>query len=272
MKEYLSPAKINLGLNIISKREDGYHNIETIFYPIKLYDKIIFSSGSQFKIECNDPTIPTDEKNLIYKARNVLTQYINQEINVNVKLEKNIPSFAGLGGGSSNAAITLIALNEILELNLTEDELIKLASKIGSDVPFFILNKPAFAEGRGEILTPLPNLILDFKIVVVVPDIKISTAWAYSELKKTDRKINLRSIKTTDDFLRSKDYITNDFESIVFPHYPEIQKIKEELINAGAIFSLLSGSGSAVYAIFTLDFDKNEIVKKLSKYRVFYVD
>lgn len=269
MKEYFSSAKINIGLNIISKRDDGYHNIETIFYPIKLCDRIIFLEDKTFSIECNEASIPVDENNLIYKARNILSEATGKEINVKVKLEKNIPSFAGLGGGSSNAATTLIALNEILDLHLSENDLIELASKIGSDVPFFILNKPTFAEGRGEILFPLPELILDYKILIVIPEIKISTAWAYSNFKNTQKKIDLRLIRTAEDFDKYKEQISNDFEAIVFPSFPIIENIKTELKKSGSIFSLLSGSGSAVYGFFYKDFDPTQIKNKFTNMRVF---
>lgn len=269
MKEYLSPAKINIGLNIISKRDDGYHNIETIFYPIKLYDRIKFFEASSFSIECNEPSIPTDEKNLIYKARNILSEAIGKDFNLKIKLEKNIPSFAGLGGGSSNAAITLVAINEIFDLKLNQKELLELASKIGSDVPFFILNQPAFAESRGEILHPLPDLILDYKILVIIPEAKISTAWAYSNFRITEKKIDLRLIRSRADFEKYKEQITNDFETIVFPSYPIIKKIKDELTNLGSFFSLLSGSGSAVYGFFNKDFDLERIKNQFNNMKVF---
>ncbi|MCX8056801.1 MAG: 4-(cytidine 5'-diphospho)-2-C-methyl-D-erythritol kinase [Ignavibacteria bacterium] len=269
MKKFISHAKINLGLNIISKREDGYHNIETIFYPIELNDVLEFTITDNFSIQCNDLSIPTDEKNLIYKARNILSDFIGKELNVKVALEKNIPSFAGLGGGSSNAATTLIALNEIFDLKLTQFDLLELASKIGSDVPFFILNQPAFAEGRGEILTPLPKLKLNYKILVIVPEVKVSTAWAYSNFKKSNKKIDLRLIQTKDDFEHYKDLITNDFETIVFSEFPQIKMIKDQLIKFGAIFSLLSGSGSAVYGFFPENFDLMEIKTHFTNYKVF---
>lgn len=269
MKEYLSPAKINIGLNIISKREDGYHNIETIFYPVKLFDKLTFYESNSFLIDCNDRTIPVDESNLIYKARNILSEVSGKKLNVRVKLEKNIPSYAGLGGGSSNAATTLIALNEIFELKLNQSELLKIASNIGSDVPFFILNIPVFAEGRGEILTPLPELILDYKILIVFPNIKISTEWAYSNFKISEKKIDLRKIKTFDDFERYKELITNDFESIIFKFHPEIEIIKNYFKKSSSIFSLLSGSGSSVYGMFEKDLDLSPIKNNFKHLRVF---
>lgn len=269
MKEYLSNAKINIGLHILSKREDGYHNIETIFYPVKLYDRLIFYDFDSFIIECNNKDIPINQTNLIYKARDVLCDYVKKELNVRVVLEKNIPAFAGLGGGSSNAATTLLTLNEIFNLNLSRKELLKLASKVGSDVPFFILNKPALAEGRGEILTPLPDLELDYKILIVYPSIKVSTSWAYSKFKSSSKKINLKEIKSSSDFKTFMHLITNDFEEIVFNAYPEIEEIKNQMIEAGAVFSLLSGSGSSVYGFFEQSNNLDGIKNHFKKYRVF---
>ncbi len=269
MMEFLSPAKINIGLNIISKRNDGYHNIETIFYPVKLSDKLFFKRSDSISIITNDPSLPTDQRNLIYKSIMILSEFVGKPLNVNVEVEKNIPVFAGLGGGSSNAAVTLIALNEIFNLDLSKVDLMKLAIKIGSDVPFFILNQAAFAQGRGEILTPLPELRMNYKILIVVPKIKISTAWAYSNFKKSTKKIDLSSIKTINDFEENKCKITNDFENIVFPSYPELEKIKTTLLENGAVFSLLSGSGSSIYGLFSSDFDLTELKKLFTNYQVF---
>ncbi|MGB9665074.1 MAG: 4-(cytidine 5'-diphospho)-2-C-methyl-D-erythritol kinase [Ignavibacteria bacterium] len=269
MKEYLSPAKINIGLNIISKREDGYHNIETIFYPIKLFDKLIFQDSNNFEIVCSDNSIPTDERNLIYKARNVLSEFLHKELNIRIELEKKIPVFAGLGGGSSNAATTLIALNKIFDLKLKQELLFSLASKVGSDVPFFILNSPAYAEGRGEILKPLPNFQLNYKVLLVIPDVKISTAWAYSNFKSSKKQIELSLIQTEKDFEIYKNKIINDFEEIVFPVYPELKEIKNKLLELGASFALLSGSGSSIYGLFEQKFDVELVVKHFKNYRVY---
>lgn len=269
MKKYFSPAKINIGLNIISKRDDGYHNIETIFYPIKLFDIMTFKESNKFEIECSDKSIPTDEKNLIYKARNILSEFVNQELNTRVELEKTIPVFAGLGGGSSNAATTLVALNEIFNLNLDKKILLNLASKIGSDVPFFILNSPAYAEGRGEILKPLPDFKLNYKILLIIPDIKISTAWAYSNFKVSKKQIELSLIQSTQEFEKYRDKITNDFEEIVFPFFPELSEIKNKLLEFGAVFALLSGSGSSIYGFFEQNFETDSLIKHFKDYRVF---
>ncbi|MEJ5304591.1 MAG: 4-(cytidine 5'-diphospho)-2-C-methyl-D-erythritol kinase [Ignavibacteria bacterium] len=269
MKQYLSPAKINIGLNIVSKRDDGYHNIETIFYPINLFDRLIFKESKTFEIVCSDPSIPVDEKNLIYKARNVLSEFVQKPLDIRIELEKTIPVFAGLGGGSSNAAITLIALNEIFELKLSNETLLSLASKVGSDVPFFILKSPAYAEGRGEILQPLPDFKLNYKIILIIPEVKISTAWAYSNFKSSKKAIELSLIKTAQDFEKHRDKITNDFEEIVFPVYPELRAIKNQLLELGAVFALLSGSGSAIYGLFEPNSEVDLVINHFKNFRVF---
>ncbi len=269
MKEYKSSAKVNIGLHIISKRPDGYHNIETIFYPINLYDHLTFIISNSFSIETNNLTVPIDETNLIFKAKRILEEYTCRNFSIKVKLEKNIPIFSGLGGGSSNAATTLKALNELYDLRLSKEELLMLASKIGSDVSFFVLGEPSFAQGRGEILTPIKNLKFDFQTLIVFPNIKISTHWAYSKFKQSTKKIELSMIKTSEDFLKNKELITNDFETIVFEYYPEIEKIKESLLNSGAIFASMTGSGSAVFGFFEKDFDMNLIKSKFSNYLTF---
>jgi len=267
--KFISRAKINLGLNIVSKRDDGYHNIETVFYPINLFDEIEFIESNTFSIECDRSEIPTDKSNLIWKAKDILQNETKKEINYKVQLAKRIPSFAGLGGGSSNAAEALKALNEICKINFSKNDLNELASKIGADVPFFLEDKPCFARGKGEKLFPLSDFHLDNKIIVVYPGIRISTAWAYGQLKPKRPKFNLSSLKSYNDFLKNKNHIINDFEEIVFQHHPEIGEIKNILIEKGAIYSSLSGSGSAVYGIFNFDIDTHIIKSSLLNYEVF---
>lgn len=269
MIEFFSNAKINIGLHILSKRDDGYHNIETIFYPIKLSDKLIFEYSKSFEILSNNPSFPKDESNLISKARNLLQKKVGKELNFTVTVEKNIPMFAGLGGGSSNTAITLCALNKIFELNLTNDELFSLASQLGSDVPFFLYNIPCFAEGKGEILTPLKDFILDYKILIVYPKIKISTAWAYSQFQYSSKQINLKEIKSKFDFEKNKSKIINDFETIIFSKFKELEKIKDILINAGAIYASLSGSGSAIYGFFPNNNNLDMVKNLLNQYELY---
>jgi len=267
--KFISLAKINIGLNIISKRSDGYHNLETIFYPINLFDDLEFIESDKFSIDCTDPSIPTDSSNLIWKAKDLIQEKSSEEINVRVKLLKRIPSFAGLGGGSSNAAITLKALKQIYNIDLTKDELQSIAVRIGADVPFFLENKPCFAQGRGEILLPLNDFQVDGKIVVVFPKVNVSTAWAYSEITPKHPYFSIASIKTFSDFLENTNKIENDFEHPVFFKYPEIGEIKNYLIKMGSIYSSLTGSGSAVYGIFPFDVELTQIKSYLSNYEVF---
>lgn len=269
MRTFKSYAKINIGLNIVSKREDGYHNIETIFYPINLYDKITFIESEDFRIESKKDGVPTNKNNLIWKAKSLLETELGIKITYKVKVKKRIPIFAGLGGGSSNAATTLVALNELLKLGLSKNKLQKIALKIGSDVPFFIEKNPAFAIGRGEIFHHRPNLILNYKIAVVFPKIKISTAWAYSNVKTKKPDFDLSSIRNKNDFLAHKNLIQNDFEPLVFSSYPEIGNIKSHLLRLGAEYSSLSGSGASVYGFFNKTFDKNILYSTFPDYEVF---
>ena len=246
-----SPAKINFGLNIISKRPDGYHNIETIFYPIKLQDKIIIKRSNSFTFNCNIKTLSTDKDNLVVKAKNLLEAYTGKEINVDINLNKNIPVGAGLGGGSSNAASILMGINTFFNLNIPFPNLFNMAVKIGSDVPFFLDPKPEFAQGKGDILK-----VIDFKIkypvLIVNPGIHVSTPWAYSRVIPEKPVKNLYSIieNGVENFLDIKGIVKNDFEQVVFEKFPEIKEIKSNLYQMKAEFALMTGSGSTLFGIF----------------------
>jgi len=249
-----SNAKINIGLNIISKREDGFHNIETIFYPIPLCDIIeavvdnnskndIIISFSGLKIDCK----PTE--NLLYKAYRLLNDKIELPA-LKVHLHKIIPLGSGLGGGSSNGSHMLKLINYFLNNKFSVDQLLEFASQLGSDCSFFIKNEPCFAEGRGEILSFLNIDLSNYFIVIIVPDIRINTREAYNSIKITNRKEkSLKElIKLPID--NWKYYISNDFEDVVFNWYPQLREIKENLYNIGAVYSSLSGSGSSIYGLF----------------------
>jgi 4-diphosphocytidyl-2-C-methyl-D-erythritol kinase len=247
-----SPAKINLGLNVIRKRIDGFHDLETIFLPLMLSDKITFNKSELTIIQCNSELLNRTEDNLIYKALKVLEEKVNMSLKMEVSIEKNIPIGGGLGGGSSNAAITLKAVNKIYNLGLTYKELAEIALNLGSDVPYFLNPVPCYTESRGEILHSL-NLELPYPILIVNPGIKISTAWAFSKIKPLEPLKNLRDIFENDlwDFNILNDFVKNDFEDIVFAEFPVIKRIKEDLYSQGAQFALMSGTGSTVYGIFT---------------------
>lgn len=246
-----APAKINIGLNIVAKRADGFHNIETIFYPLDLSDELTFSKADEFVFSSNDENLNKEKTNLIIKAKELLENFCNKKFSVKIYLNKNIPIGAGLGGGSSNAASTLIALNKFYDLNIDEKDLSKLALQLGSDVPFFINPVPSFAESRGENLHPL-NLKINKYLLLVNPGIHVATKWAFSLIKPYTPEISLKkfidSNEITIDEVMKIAY--NDFEKIVFDHHHQIREVKEEMLGFGAVYSMMTGTGSTVWAMF----------------------
>ena len=246
-----SPAKINFGLNIVAKRDDGFHNIETIFYPIGLHDILTFEKADSFSFSCNNKLIQGDRNNLVIKAIRWIEQYSGVALHLKVTLEKNIPIGAGLGGGSSNAANTLLAINELYDLHLEMVILNKFALQLGSDVPFFLNPVPSFATSRGEILSPI-SFKIDKPILLINPGIHISTKWAYKNiypqapgfsLSKLDNSV-LQNIPL---LLKS---VVNDFEEVVFASHPELNDIKTKMYELNAEFVLMSGSGSTIFGLF----------------------
>jgi len=247
-----SPAKINIGLEIIRKREDGYHDLETIFYPLLLSDILKFEKADDTTLESNSNEINSLKTNLIFTAIELLEKIVGRKLNVNIYLEKNIPIGAGLGGGSSNAATTLKALNQLFELKVNFNKLSETALKLGSDVPFFLEPFPCFASSRGEIKKNI-QLSLSQPILIVNPGIHISTKWAFQNLelklhKKSLKELCDHSFVTIEDI---KDYATNDFEKIIYKKYAEIKSIKDKLVASGADFVSLTGTGSTVYGVFS---------------------
>ncbi len=247
----ISPAKINIGLNIIRKRDDCYHDLETIFYPLKIHDEITFTRSDKFSFRSNDENLNKEKSNLIIKAKDELEKYSGTQINVEIVLNKNIPIGAGLGGGSSNAAATLLALNKMYELNIEAEILSDIALQLGSDVPYFLNPVPSFAESRGEILFPL-NLRIDKPILIVNPGIHISTRWAFGLIKPHSPEISLKTFVKSGiiEFNELQRIAVNDFENIVFSEYPDIKFIKDKMIEAESLFSMMTGTGSTVFGIF----------------------
>ena len=247
-----SPAKINLGLNIVRKRNDGYHDLETIFLPIMLSDRITFCKSDKLMLRTDSVLLNELKDNLILKAIRLLEKQNNKTIELDIFVEKNIPIGGGLGGGSSNAASTLKAVNKMFDLRLNFKKLSELALQLGSDVPFFLNPVPSYAESRGEILYPL-NIELPYPILIVNPLIKIDTASAFKKINPLIPKRNLRKAiqENAFDFSNLKEYVTNDFEEVIFAEYPLLKKIKDELYKQGAEFALMSGTGSTLYGIFT---------------------
>lgn len=248
--EIKAPAKINIGLNIVSKRADGYHNIETIFYPISLFDNILFEKADSDSFSCNNTSLGKERNNLIIKAKEVLEEEFRTKFPLKIVLEKNIPIGAGMGGGSSDAASALHSINILYDLNLSKEQLNNYALRLGSDVPFFLDPRPSFASGRGEILNVL-DFTIDFPILIVNPGIHISTKWAFDNIKPRDPYLHLNHIfQQKIIFANLQDIITNDFEEVVFYKYPEIAQIKKDLLSREALVSMLTGSGSTVFGIF----------------------
>jgi 4-diphosphocytidyl-2-C-methyl-D-erythritol kinase len=247
-----SNAKINLGLKILNKRNDGYHNIATIMQEIDFHDTIELSINKSKKINLLTSGIetPSDENNLCYKAAELFFKEYNIQNGVNIKLNKSIPIGAGLGGGSSNAANTIKGLYNLFNISIDNNIIHILCSKLGADVPFFIKGGLQLAEGIGHDLKPITSLLDHIYFLIIYPDIEISTSWAYSEYKNY---LENTLIKT--NFMALSDKINwslleNDFEKVVLSTYPKISQIKDRLIESGSLFASLSGSGSTMFGVY----------------------
>jgi len=245
-------AKVNVGLKVLNRRRDGYHNIATVFQELDFHDNITITKHSGgCNITADVDWIPIDQSNSVSKAYIIMKELFPDLGGVQINLQKKIPASAGLGGGSSNAATILKALNKLFELMLTDKELELLAIKIGADVPFFIRGGTQIGEKRGEKLTPVDNSIKGWYLCLT-PDFPIRTKWAYAALKKdlkADGKQPNFAHFIGSNFSPNK-LFDNDFEEAVIPAYPEIGNLKSGLIKAGANFASLSGSGSTVFGIF----------------------
>ncbi len=248
-------CKINIGLNIIGKRADGYHNLETIFYLVQIKDAIeIIESDIESDIiftATGNIVDVKDEDNLCVKAYRLLKKDFPQIPSVKMHLHKNIPMGAGLGGGSADASAVLLLLNNKFNLNISQEKLIDYALQLGSDCPFFIINKPCFATGRGEILQEIKLDLSAYKIMLVNPNIHVNTGEAFSDLNQNNfSPFGQLQNKIKQDITTWKNIIKNDFEKSVLEKYPEIGKIKNTLYENDAIYSAMSGSGSTVFGIF----------------------
>jgi len=242
-------CKINLGLHVVSKRDDGFHNIETCFYPVPWTDILEVIKSEDFSFTYSGTTIPgSAEENLCIKAYKLLQSDFNLSP-VKIHLHKVIPMGAGLGGGSSDAAFMLRSLNSLFGLNLSVEQLNTYAAKLGSDCSFFVTDTPKLGSGRGEILLPLAVSLKDLYLVIVKPRIHVSTAEAYAGVKPRNLIFSLAEILES-PITSWKEKLTNDFEESVFRIHPQINKIKNELYRQGALYASMSGSGAAVFGIF----------------------
>ena len=249
-------AKINIGLDIISKRDDGYHNIETVFQQIDLFDQILIKIIPELNIiiRCSNKKVPTDHQNLCYQAVKLVQEFSGIKKGVEIEIRKRIPLGAGLGGGSSDAAMTLEGLKKLWRFQITSTELQRLALKLGADVPFFLQGGTALASGVGENLRSL-SLPFSFYCLVIYPNIEISSTWAYKNfnfvLTKTKKCIKLSQIFSQQLHIEDlKSMISNDLEEVVFQKYPILGQVKQLLYSHGAFFAGMSGSGSTIYGLF----------------------
>lgn len=265
-------AKINLGLNVVRKREDGYHELETIFYPVggentSLCDilEIIPSNNSNDNLTIigNKVDCPI-EKNLVWKALKAFRENCKQRFSsVDIFLEKHLPFGAGMGGGSADAALTLKMLNKIFDNPFTEQELLQIATFIGADCPFFIYNHPCLAKGIGDKLTPINLSLKGLWIAIVKPEVNISTKEAFSLIKPTYPNISIEKIASY-DISKWREYLVNDFETPMFSLHPKIANIKTTFYKCGAIYSSMTGSGSAFYGLFDSETNAITAIQKLN--------
>jgi 4-diphosphocytidyl-2-C-methyl-D-erythritol kinase len=277
MKEFTinAPAKLNFGLQVLNKREDGYHNINTVFIKVGVFDiikikpseKTIINTSGDFQIDL--------KSNLIYKALEKLSEYYNKTeiMNFEVNLEKNIPIGAGMGGGSSDAAAIIKFACEYFKLTENIEDLIPIASKLGADIPFFLKDGDALGSGIGDILEYF-SFDLPYYILIVFPEIHISTPEAYKALKRTNKEYPLTDFRNiaeniTNNKIEIKKFVYNDFEKPVFNMHKDLLFIKQKMIDCGATFTLLTGSGSAIFSFFEDEQSAINASKQFPEYRTF---
>jgi 4-diphosphocytidyl-2-C-methyl-D-erythritol kinase len=278
-------AKLNWSLQILGKRPDGYHEVRTLLQTISLRDQLHFelSKNSTISLSCDDPSIPTDERNLIVRAANALKSRHRLDQGARIRLEKNIPAQAGLGGASTNAAVALLALAHLWKIEATAPELIEIAASLGADVPFFLVGGCALATGTGATVSPLPDPETDEPrhLVVITPNASVSTVEAYASLScaalttahsdpilsSSHYEANSRHSQPwplRDEWKNYlQDGLQNDFESVIFDIEPEIRRTKETLLQAGALGALLAGSGSSVFGIFADQEAQQRVVNEI---------
>jgi 4-diphosphocytidyl-2-C-methyl-D-erythritol kinase len=258
--EKKSPGKVNLLLNILGKRPDGFHELETVMHPVNLFDAIRFERGGNgIQLTCDEPALPVDSKNLVRRAAEKFLEAAKMTGGVKIRLKKKIPLAAGLGGGSGNAATTLLALNELFDQPLSTAKLDELAASLGSDVPFFLQNRPALATGRGEKIQPLDFFpaLRGRAFLLIHPGFGISTPWAYQNLARFPKALNgkqgraqeLISKLQSNDWPAVADGFYNSLEAPALEKYPVLALFQEFLRANGALAALMSGSGSTTFAI-----------------------
>jgi 4-diphosphocytidyl-2-C-methyl-D-erythritol kinase len=248
----LAYAKINLGLYVVARRPDGYHDIETVFCRIGIADRITFSPHDEISVTSTSPEVPSDASNICHKAATMLRTHLGVSEGANIHIEKHVPVGAGLGGGSADAAMVLHALPAFWNKSVSPDDQFRMALQIGSDVPYFLKDGAAVGRGRGESLEYFP-LDIPFSILLCNPNIHVSTAWAYGRIrpgtvgKPDDLRGSVTKGMSHPEILQT---LRNDFEDVVFESYPIVRQIKEEILQWGAVFAMMSGSGSTMFGFF----------------------
>jgi 4-diphosphocytidyl-2-C-methyl-D-erythritol kinase len=263
-------AKINWILQILGKREDGFHELFTIFQTVSLFDEITFEESDEIILTCDNENIPTDETNLIYKAAMLLKKEFKIQNGAKIHLKKRIPAPGGLGGGSSNAAIALLGLSMLWNLEIEFQNLVEIGVKLGSDVPFFFYGGTAFGTGRGTEIVPLKDFNENF-LLIVTPNIQVSTAEAFARVnalyltKESSKSILKICQNEAERFNHGQKRFSNDFEKSVFEFHPEIARVKQRLLELGAEAALLSGSGASVFATFDKEETRQATLKALEE-------
>lgn len=260
-------AKINLGLDVVRRREDGYHEVRMIMQTIHLYDRLDIKRTQEpgIQIQTNLSFLPVNENNLIYKAAKLLMDEFSITDGVSVKLDKRIPVAAGMAGGSTDAAAMLIGVNRLFSLGLTKRQLMERGVQIGADVPYCIMRGTALAEGIGEALSPLPPMV-KCPVLIAKPSISVSTKFVYQNLKLDDTTIHLDIDRLIDD-IKAKNlhdiaaHMGNVLETVTIPNYPVIDEIKKHMLSNGAVGAMMSGSGPTVFGLF----DDEDTAKKAYK-------
>jgi 4-diphosphocytidyl-2-C-methyl-D-erythritol kinase len=271
--EKQSGCKVNLLLNILGRREDGFHALETVMHPISVYDRIsISTSANGIHLTCNNPMLPTDSKNLVYRAATEFLHTAKIQSGLRLELEKKIPVSAGLGGGSANAATTLLGLNEMFGTPLEACQLQELAASLGSDIPFFLQSKPALATGRGEKIQPLDSFpaLRGAHFLLIHPGFGIPTAWAYGQLARFPAALNgkpqrgqqLISFLQQSSLRNLRGALYNSLEAPAFEKYPILALFQKFLIENGADGALMSGSGSSTFAVVQEKSQADELAEK----------
>lgn len=259
MLERLAPAKINLGLHVLRRRDDGYHDIETVMYRIGWADRVTVAPADDLSMTCSDPALPTDADNLCLQAAQRLQAVVGVDQGARLHLDKRVPYGAGLGSGSSDAAVTLEVLATLWGVETTPQMLHEITAQIGSDAPFFLNGSAALATGRGDELSPLRDVSgapyhLPFALVVVVPDVHIATPDAYSHVRPDPTgRADLAALVRSNDLAQWRTMLVNDFEAPILDAYPTVRAARRLLVEHGAGYAALSGSGSAVYGVFDDD-------------------